>query len=343
MYNPAITQVAKQNFEQFIESVREEKEPNLNVVKDIIQAIHNRDIGRQIALKASEIWNGGKADFSAIKKLLENYSEDISDEEKDKITSSIDDLIQLLNVTTEYKFNIPDLERRVGGIGQGNFTIIFARPESGKTAFWVHLVGSPNGFAFQGAKVHALINEEPAVRTQMRIISACTGMTRHEIMENTKLAEEKWKHIKNNITLMDTVDWSLSDVDSYCEKHNPDILIIDQLDKVSVTGTFARTDEKLRSIYMGAREISKRRACSVIAISQASAEAHNRSSISFEMMENSRTGKASEADLVIGIGRRDNLDSQDTLRTLCVSKNKITGYHGEIIVNIKPDVSRYTV
>ena len=94
----------------------------------------------------------------------------------------------------------------------------------------------------------------------------------------------------------------MNDIDSHCEKHKPDIIVIDQLDKVNVSGTYARTDEKLRAVYTGAREIAKRHNCCVIAISQASADAHGKTRISFDMMENSKTGKAAEADLIIGIG-----------------------------------------
>ena len=67
-------------------------------------------------------------------------------------------------------------------LGGGNLMIAFARPETGKTAFWVSLCAGPNGFAEQGAKIHAFINEEPAIRTQMRAISCYTGMTREEII-----------------------------------------------------------------------------------------------------------------------------------------------------------------
>ena len=42
--------------------------------------------------------------------------------------------------------------------------IAFARPETGKTAFWVSLCAAPDGFAEQGAKIHAFINEEPAIK-----------------------------------------------------------------------------------------------------------------------------------------------------------------------------------
>ena len=38
--------------------------------------------------------------------------------------------------------------------------------------------------------------------------------------------------------MFDTVDWSIEDIDAHCEKHKPDIIVIDQLDKINVTGTF---------------------------------------------------------------------------------------------------------
>ena len=117
--------------------------------------------------------------------------------------------------------------------------------------------------------------------------------------------------------------------------------IVDQLDKVHVPGNFARTDEKLRAIYTGAREIAKRRKCCVIAISQASADASGKLDITFDMMENSKTGKAAEADVIIGVGFRNKLDIDQDLRSLAVSKNKITGWHGMITCKIIPELSRY--
>ena len=175
----------------------------------------------------------------------------------------------------------------------------------------------------------------------MRAISCYTGMTREEIIQEKNIAQNSWTEIKNNISMFDTVDWSIEDIDAHCEKHKPDIIVIDQLDKVNVTGTFARTDEKLRKIYTNVREIAKRRNCAVIAISQASADAHNRDSISFDQMENSKTGKAAEADLIIGIGRNANKDTENKIRILCVSKNKINGYHGEPPCTIRRSISRY--
>jgi archaellum biogenesis ATPase FlaH len=297
MYNPALTRAAKIKFNELIEDLKDIQEPSNEIAKDIMKVLVERETAQKIAVEATEIFNGKPANFNDIISIIEKH-----------------------------KTNTPDEK-------VGNLMIVFARPETGKTAFWVSLVSSPDGFAEQGAKVHAFINEEPAVRTQMRAISCYTGMTREEIVENIEIANSKWDLIKENIQLYDTVDWTMDDIDSHCEKHKPDIIVIDQLDKVNISGIYARSDEKLRAIYTSAREIAKRRKCAIIAIH-----------MDFNMMENSRTGKAAEADLIIGVGKAPDTNGQENIdRSLCISKNKINGYHGIIDAKIYREISRYDV
>ena len=342
VYNPAITRAAKEQLSELIEDIKETQEPSKEIADDIVKILSERDVAQRIAVEATEIFNGKPADFNTILSMIEKYKTGLPSEKLDAVTNDISELIEKLNVVSKWQFNLTVLKNNIGGIGPGNLMIAFARPEVGKTAFWVSLVSAPYGFAEQGAKVHAFINEEPAVRTQMRAISCFTGYNREQISENTGEAQVEWAKIKDNIKMIDTVDWTLDDIDSHCEKHKPDIIVIDQLDKVNVKGTFARTDEKLRAIYTGAREIAKRRECVVIAISQASADAHNRDHISFDMMENSKTGKAAEADLIIGIGNRTSNDPTNNMRVLNISKNKITGWHGDPSCIIDKYLSRYT-
>ena len=340
-FNPALTRTAKEKFTELVEDIKTVTDPSPQIAKDIVNLMADRETAQKIAIEATEIFNGKPANFNDILKLIENHKKNMPDNNTQAVTNDIGSVMEQLSVTTKWKFNIPILYEKVGGIGDGNLMIAFARPETGKTAFWVSLVSAPDGFAWQGAKVHAFINEEPAIRTQMRTILCSTGYNMDEIPDNMKEVHFTWSKIKDNIFLFDIVDWTLEDIDTHCEKHKPDIIVIDQLDKVNVKGTFARTDEKLREIYTGAREIAKRRNCAVIAISQASADAHNRDKISFDMMENSKTGKAAEADLIIGIGRNTGVDTENRNRTLNISKNKITGYHGEPGCVIRRDISRY--
>ena len=343
IFNPALTRAAKEKFSELVEDIKEVQEPSKEIAKDIMRILSDRDLAQRIAVEATEIFNGKEANFNEITSMIDNHKTSVNEDKNPAVTNNIEEVMELLDVTTKWKFNIPVLKENVGGIGGGNLMIAFARPETGKTAFWVSLCAGPNGFCSQGAKVHAFINEEPAIRTQIRAISCYTGMSRDEILFDRVQAQRIWSEIKDNIFMFDTVDWSIEDIDAHCEKNKPDIIVIDQLDKINVSGTYARTDEKLRQIYTSVREIAKRRECAVIAISQASADAHNRNSISFDQMENSKTGKAAEADLIIGIGRNANSDLENKIRTLCVSKNKINGYHGEPVCTIRRAISRYEV
>ena len=342
VYNPAYTRTAKENFHSLMEELKEQKVPNKKIANNILKSIQKRNTAQEIATLATEIFNGREESLGAIQNLIDK-SEEEEKEEYESVTKDISNLLDALKDNTKWKFNLTPLRDRVNGVGEGNLLVIFARPESGKTAFWVNLVAGEEGFLSQGAKVCALINEEPAIRTQMRLINAHTGMTFEEIENDTETAKEKWSQISTNIKILDTVDWSLEKVDSFVAKEKPDVLVIDQLDKVHVSGNFARTDERLRAIYTGAREIAKRRNCCVIAISQASADASGKLDITFDMMENSKTGKAAEADVIIGVGFRNKLDTDKELRSLAVSKNKITGWHGMITCKIIPELSRYEV
>jgi len=343
VYNPALTRTARDNFRNLIEEIQKEKDSDKEIASEILSSLHKRNIAQQIAVLSTEIFNGRDGGFNDIQNLLDSAKDNLSKEDYEFITSDIHELLECLKDRSKYKFNLESLAERVGGVGPGNLVVVFARPESGKTAFWVSLVANENGFAHQGAKVVALVNEESGYRTKMRIINSFTGMTLHDVEQDPETASKKWAEIKDNIHIADTVDWNLDKVDSLAAETKPDILVIDQLDKVHVSGNFARTDEKLRAIYTGAREIAKRRDCCILAISQASAEASGKLDISFDMMENSKTGKAAEADLILGIGYRNLLDTDENLRSIAVSKNKMTGWHGVIPCTIIPELSRYDV
>ena len=339
VYNPALSKAARDNFDVLINEIKDIELPNEKIAQNIIRSLFKRGIAQHVAQIATDIYNGSDIDFSEIKKHLDVTFEEVN--EYEYVTGNIDNLLDQLKDNTKWKFNLAPLSDKVNGVGDGNLVIIFARPEAGKTAFWVNLVSGVDGFASQGAKVCALINEEPAVRTQMRLINAHTGMTFDEIRADKVEANRRWAEIRKNIKILDTVDWSLDSVDEFVQKEKPDILVVDQLDKVNVKGSFARTDEKLRAIYTGAREIAKRNNCCVIAVSQASADGRGKFELTFDMMEGSKTGKAAEADVIIGVGHRDKLDTDERVRSLAISKNKITGWHGQLHCTIVPELSRY--
>ena len=178
----------------------------------------------------------------------------------------------------------------------------------------------------------------------LRAMSAFTGVTKEEIKADPKFVASEWSTIYPNVNMYDAQGMTIEQIDAYCDTHNPDVLVVDQLDKVQVSGIFSRTDEKLREIYTQAREIAKRHDLAFIAISQASADADGKTRLNPSEMEGSKTGKFAEADIIIGIGKHDTSgidDEPDYTRHLTVGKNKITGWHGTIICEIQPKLSRY--
>ena len=64
------------------------------------------------------------------------------------------------------------------------------------------------------------------------------------------------------------------------------------------------------------------------------------------MMEGSRTGKAAEADLMILIGKTnaqiEGEEEDSPLRHVNVVKNKLTGWHGMVNVDLDYKTARYT-
>jgi replicative DNA helicase len=245
---------------------------------------------------------------------------------------------------SRWSFNISTIKEVCYGIGPAEFGIVFATPNTGKTAFVISLCCAPGGFCDQGAKVLYLGNEERTSRTMYRAMQAYSGMDKHQIKENPNLCRQKFTDIENQIEMFDVQDWTLAQIEAKCETEAVDVLILDQADKIQIEGQYNAGHERLRELYRRLREVAKRHDCAVIAVSQASADAEKKSRLSFTMMEGSKIGKAAESDLILGLGRHNaemETNEPDHTRFVTISKNKLSGWHGTIICNIEPEVSRY--
>lgn len=342
--NPALNEVKKANVKMLLREIASRNDYTPEVAEEVLAETYKQKVGGEVAQIGIRMEDGEIKDLLPLKKLIEKVGDTISYQEQiTHCSTDVDELLQDTSDENRWLFNIRSLKNKVPGVGAGELCIIFARPETGKTASHISLCYGPGGFAEQGASVHTMVNEEPAKRTMLRAISAWTGMSRQEIEQDPQFTREEWAKLKDNVNMFDAQGVSIDEVDAYCERHNPDVLVIDQLDKIQVNGLFQRTDEKLREIYTQAREIAKRHNLALIAISQASAEAQGKTILNPSEMEGSKTGKFAEADVIIGIGcHAVGIDEEpDYTRHLTVGKNKITGWHGTIVCLIEPRVSRY--
>jgi len=343
VHNPTATRARKEIVSDILDDIASLPHIGEDVANDVVRSIWQQEVGRRIADLSLSIMEGSTEKLQEIKSIVEKSEEGfVPEDDTEPVPTDLDTLLDYIQTEDCWKFNIPSLSKMVRGGKGGEFMIAFARPEIGKTAFYVSLAASPNGFCCQGADVHIITNEEPARRTMLRAASAYTGYTQEELFMKKGEAKKMFSGIAPNLTMVDNVDASIEWLNVYCENKKPDILIIDQLDKINVQGSFARTDEKLRAIYTKFREVCKRHNLFGIGISQASADAESKTNVTYAMMENSKTGKAAEADLIIGIGKSDITDNNDERRYLTISKNKLTGFHGNIVCNLDISKSRFT-
>ena len=335
--NPAMPDSARNRVQDMIVQLVAPKESD-ELHTDIVNNLWLRDKARQIGEKALDKFTGDSDEFGELKKLIESVDDGRIG---DKTTYTIvdKDLNELLSEEAgdnDFPFTFNLINENIKGLDRGNLGILFARPEVGKTTFCCFLASS---YIRQGFQVVYWANEEPAKRIKLRIIQSYFELTKEEMVAQRFSLLDRYKtEIEPYLTIMDSVGTSVEEVDEYAKLNKPDVMFCDQLDKFRIRGEYNRGDERLKETYVSAREIAKRNLCLVWAVSQASYDAHDRQFIDYAMLDNSKTGKAGEADIIIGIGKTGSSEIDNIVRHICISKNKINGWHG--MINAQIDISR---
>ena len=331
--NPAMPDSARNRVQDMIVQLVAPKESD-ELHTDIVNNLWLRDKARQIGEKALDIFTGDSDEFGELKKLIESVDDGRIG---DKTTYTIvdKDLNELLSEEAgdnDFPFTFNLINENIKGLDRGNLGILFARPEVGKTTFCCFLASS---YIRQGFQVVYWANEEPAKRIKLRIIQSYFELTKEDMVAQRFSLLDRYKtEIEPYLTIMDSVGTSVEEVDEYAKLNKPDVMFCDQLDKFRIRGEYNRGDERLKETYVSAREIAKRNLCLVWAVSQASYDAHDRQFIDYAMLDNSKTGKAGEADIIIGIGKTGSSEIDNVVRHICISKNKINGWHGMINAQI---------
>lgn len=343
--NPNMTRAARNSIEELFIDIEQEPEVGMDVAHDVLSFMWQEEVGRRIADFGIKIMDHSEGSLEPLVTIIEQTQDDfLPVEEAPPVTDDIDSILDDEDAAGKWRFNIRGLSQRVPGVSPGDFGILFARPETGKTASWVSFAAGPEGWARQGARVHAIVNEEKGTRTRLRLASAWTGMTKEEMRDDRAKMRQLWDSARGKIVMRDDSTMTMDRLEMYAKRHRPDILIIDQLDKIIVHGAFARDDLRYREIYLRARNIAKRYDCAVFGICQASADAEGKTRLHYSMMEGSKTGKAAEADIILGIGKHPLVEGQeeeDPTRFITLSKNKISGWHGVIICQLDGSLSRF--
>jgi len=343
--NPTLTTAQRQAYSHLFLQVTKEAPMGSDIAQEVLSKLFQQVVGEDIANLGFDYVNGDKTSLEPLRQMLEQYGDDFTPNLRIEWEDiDLDTIIAMTDLESQWTFNIPTLTRKVEGINAGHLIEVGARPNTGKTSFHASLVAGPGGFAWQGAKVVVLCNEEGYHRVAHRYITAATGMDKHEIVKQKQKAMEIFAKIRPNIMFKDATGRDMNWVESVCKSYKPDIVILDMGDKFSRMAGFSRPDESLKANAIHARQIAKQQDCAVFYMSQLSAEAEGKVVLNQAMMEGSRTGKAAEADLMIMISKNPTVEGQeeeDNQRHINVVKNKLSGWHGIVHTDLEYKIARY--
>jgi len=343
--NGTMTSANKASFEVLFSKLSKEEPMNNDIAKEVLSKLFQQMVGEEVANIGFDYVNGTKNNLEPLRNILDNYQDDFTPSFKFKGDDiSFNTLVDHLNLKFQWKFNIPSLRRRVEGLSGGHFVIVGARPNTGKTSFHASIVASEGGFIEQGAKCVVLCNEEAYKRVGLRYLYCKSNMSSDQVLENRKLALERYDPLRNLLSIKDATDKNMDYVEQLAKSVNPDIIVLDMGDKFA-TGGSERTDIYLKEAAIHARNIAKKYNCVIIWMSQLSAEAEGKINVNQSMLEGSKTGKAAEADLMLLISKNPDIegqDSNDPQRHIRLAKNKLTGWHGAVHVELDVETGRYS-
>lgn len=300
---------------------------------NIIQKARDKELARQIAEHAVRVMNAPIGDTSLEKLITFVQSMDYGalKEETNYCSTNIEELEA--KADDNFIFGVGFLQRVVPSPTRGQFMIVFASTNSGKSTFVAHL---NVGYIKQNLKVLYFANEEPATKIMMNHIRSCENKPELELF-NTKKTPE-WDKYKHNLYVVAAHDYTFDNMEKNIKHILPDIIVIDQLDNIQQTNKNAARHEQLETTYQNARVLASRYNCLVIAVSQANDSASDKMVLKSNMLANSRIGKAGAADLILGIGMRD---VEDDTRCITICKNKINGVHKKVYCKIDAARARY--
>ena len=326
---------------------------------EVIKSLVEMDFFARIAdecLKAKD----GSSDLEAIHALTTQGLKDVErymDKGELFTSPDISGVVERI-YSTGYEWRLMALNRSLGLLRTGDFLIVAARVEVGKTTF---LANEASFIAPQLPPGRPLVwvnNEERSDSVFFRVVQSALGITTKEIIADSAKAMADYDTYmggtRKRVLVTDGNINHVTALTAMFREVNPGMIIFDQLDKVGGFNKEEREDLRLGKIYKWGRELAREYG-PVIAASQLTASVDDMKDppyIGMEALRGSKVDKPGEADAIITIGKYQSpaTPEEESLRTINVPKNKLPGggkyqveteRHGRYLVKIDTLRARY--
>jgi replicative DNA helicase len=351
--NSQIPKAEVANYRAILDKVA--KATPTHVANDVLAHFVTQDFAHRIADTALSV-KEGTASIDDVHELVKQHDKELGRAIKVEdlfVTGDIDDVLEEAKAPG-FEWRLEELNVSCGPLRKGDFVMVAAYVETGKTTFAASEVSHMASQIKDNRPVVWINNEERSIKVKLRIMQAALGLTSKDIDADRASAKDAYKKLMGgdeNRILVQLNDNATNHVDRLIpmlRDLNPALIVFDQLDKVN---GFHSRDEKehmrLGRLYKWARELSHEYG-PVIAISQCDASSGASQYIRMDQLRGSKVDKPGEADAIITIGKDDNPANINT-RYIHVPKNKLTGgprsveseRHGYFEVKIKPEIARY--
>jgi len=295
-----------------------------------------------------ERWNAGdEVDlYAELRNNVERFEQQVDRKVRNpQVLDPIEDLLKAEENDTGFHWRLPCLNRHIKPLRPGDFAIIAARPDKGKTTFCA------SELTYMAAQVDSLYpgenrsilwfnNEGPGNKIVMRNFQAALNATTEDLVKlsNTPSVDPKWKtKVREDyaaalggrpgvLRIFDIHDMWNHEVEDIMKSHKPAVVLFDMVDNIKFGGETnnngQRTDQLLEAMYQWARLMGVKHDTAVLATSQISADGDGVSYPTLPQLKDSKTGKQGAADLIITLGALNDPVLENS-RYIGCTKNKL--------------------
>mgnify|MGYP001560862909 FL=1 len=296
------------------------------VEEGILSFFREKELYSTLVEKALWGLEKGTSIIPEIEDLLRKHKGFFPAEDGDSLVKEdMFDLAERVVGGTGLNWRLHELNKAMGPLRPGNFIVVGARPETGKTTFLASETTYMQQFLEPGQKVVWFNNEEDGKKVLWRVIQAALGWTKDQMLVDLSATYAAYLTCvgeSGKILVYDNAVITARIIEDTLEKHSPGLIIFDQLRKVHGFG--GETDVlRLQKLFQFAREIAKKWA-PVINVHQADGSAEGERYIHMNQLYGSKTDIQGEADAILTIGRSHE-DHLENNRFLFLPKNKLSG------------------
>ena len=301
------------------------------LAEDILKALVERSYAKQLMQLGQDIANG-KASVLEAQGIIDECNDvlgavdDIASD-PDLVRDGVIELLEEVygEKSTGLHWAIEELNQSLGPIRIGDAVMIAAFVDSGKTSLVLYNLQHMARLLPPEQEVLYFANEERGKKIKLRFIQSMLGYTKAQMKESFSETLHSFQKLfkLNRFNLYYNTTMSTNYIEERIRRHNPGIIVIDQLWNVSGFNKLATNNvDRYTELAKWARRQAKR--CPVIFTHQADSTTNGVKFIEMNQLYGSKVGIQAATDAIITLGRE--LGTKDKReRGIYTPKNKLDG------------------